>query len=224
MLPITDFLERLKHNRDCNFSRKCDNEADDNKYNEIRKAVLYDLKEKNNLDASYTHVIQHHHDWFCNVSSTVKCGWYNALEHTILHGTYTPFDLKDFHNDVSQLYSFCEEQQLQLDETYCCCLFIKSSSKFGAQGVVIKLPSQKGIHYLESITVPESKHMSINKLKTKLKFTKKQEKIFRFHKPTSVFAQWNESPKILDVGLESDLKWTKLSKFIKSDESLREVH
>jgi hypothetical protein len=66
--------------------------------------------------------------------------------------------------------------------------------------------------------------MSINKLVPKFKQIKTVRKIRRFHKPTSVFANWNEdTDEQLNKAFEADWKYMKLSKFIFNPQDIEDT-
>lgn len=102
-----------------------------------------------------------------------------------------------------------------LQETYACCVLMKPSNGFDISGVAIKYPLLKGVFVIPHCLVSDQKHMSINKLKPKLKQTKSMKDILRFMKPKSVFAKWDEPQNILDKAFKFDMQNTKIHRFVK---------
>lgn len=141
----------------------------------------------------------------------------------VTRGTWTPFDLEVFHERISQLYSESEED-LMMTETFACELFMKSSVNSYQTAVAIKHPSVPGVDFLSSITIPNNKHMSINRLQPKFKQIKKLSEIHIFKKETSVFAEWRQdNQQFLDSAFKADIDYSKLPKVLKNMEDLSDT-
>lgn len=222
MIPVKDFIERLGMFQGVKNSRTCNNQFEEIKIKEIRDTIMADFNETERVQATYTNLIKKHSGKETSLSVIELMNWHQTLESKLPCGIYTPFKLDSFSQEVKKLYKKDEAQEL-LADTYCCSLFIKASSTFNIKGVAIKLPSQKGIHYVEQLMIDDNKQMNVNHTKPKFKLTKKQAVVLKFDKPTSVFALWNDPQRLIDVAFETDMEFVKFHRFIKCPDTINEV-
>ena len=90
--------------------------------------------------------------------------------------------------------------------------------------IVIKHPQINGVDFLKHQVVPKSKHLSVNTLNIAHKAIKKVAEIRHFHKPTSVFAKWNnDTDKVIYKAFETDMELTKIKKFVKDPDDRKKL-
>jgi hypothetical protein len=71
------------------------------------------------------------------------------------------------------------------------------------------------------MNVTREKHLSIYKIPLRHKQVKREQEVRRFKKASSVFAKWKEDhPALLKLCYDSDMKETKLPRFIREEGEL----
>lgn len=134
--------------------------------------------------------------------------------------TFCPFNLEEFAKDVAKCYNQTTEKELIVQETYACSVYVKPTieRRSDTVSVFIKHNDVPGASYIPNMVVPREKHLSIYRVELRHKQVKCEQEVRRFKKANSVFAKWKEdTPQLLAKCYESDMKLTKLNRFIKDE-------
>lgn len=110
-------------------------------------------------------------------------------------------------------------------DTWVCAMYLPESTDSKQLNLVIKDPSTPGVDFLQNLSVPRSKHLSINTLRIAQKQIKKVAEIRHFRKPTSIFAKWmNDTNSVIKKAFETDIELSKISKFVKDELDLKRTY
>lgn len=161
MIPILEFIERLKHGKKNCQERPCDNEKETKKHTRVKNQMLKDQKEKKQVSASYWKITSMENGHSHPIKN--KTEWYKEAKKHFHKNTWCPFDLELFHNRIKGIYLKSDVDNM-LDETYACSIYMNHSSGFSVSGIAIKHPWVPGVDYLSNCLIPRHKHMSINRL------------------------------------------------------------